>query len=47
MSLREQVRDYIRQIRRRLRLEVTARGLGACGVVALVATIAAVLGANA
>ncbi|MGH9782694.1 MAG: DUF7502 family protein, partial [Terriglobia bacterium] len=47
MSLREQVRDYIGQIRRRLRLEVTARGLGVCGIVAVVATIVAVLGANA
>ena len=55
MSLREQVRDYIGEIRRRLRLEVTARGsdlveslsLCMCGIVAVVATIVAVLGANA
>jgi hypothetical protein len=47
MSFREQVREYVQQIRRRLRFETTARGLGLCGVVALGATIAAVLGANA
>lgn len=47
MSFREQVREYVQQIRRRLRFETTARGLGLCGVVALAATIAAVLGANA
>ena len=47
MSLREQIRDYIQHVRRRLRLEVAARGLGACGVAALGATVAAVLGANA
>ena len=47
MSFREQVREYVQQIRRRLRFETTARGLGLCGLVALGATIAAVLGANA
>ena len=46
MSFREQVSRYVREIRRRLRLETTARGLGLCGVVALGATLLAVLGAN-
>ena len=47
MSLKEQIRDYVRQVRRRLRWEAASRGLAVCGVVALGATILAVLFANA
>jgi flagellar motor component MotA len=47
MSVHEQVRHYLGQVRRRLMAQSAARGLGACGVVALVATVVAVLGANA
>jgi len=43
----EQVRQYLNQIRRRLQAQKAARGLAVCGIVALTATIAAVLGANA
>ena len=47
MSIHEQVRHYLSQVRRRLRLQTAARGLGICGLIALLATILAVLGANA
>ncbi|MBI3933750.1 MAG: hypothetical protein HY316_03605 [Acidobacteria bacterium] len=47
MSVHEQVRLYLNQVRRRLQAQTAARGLAICGMVALTATIAAVLGANA
>ncbi|MBI4479502.1 MAG: hypothetical protein HY651_05725, partial [Acidobacteria bacterium] len=43
----EQVRQYLNQVRRRLQAQTAARGLAVCGMVALTATILAVLGANA
>ena len=43
----EQVRQYLSQVRRRLQAQTAARGMAVCGVVALAATILAVLGANA
>lgn len=47
MSFKEQVRNYLYQVRRRLRWEAASRGLAVSGVVALVATVLAVLFANA
>ena len=43
----EQVRRYLSDVRRRLQALTAARGLAICGVVALSATIQAVLGATA
>ena len=47
MSVREQVRDYTRRVRRRLRLETGMRGLALCGGAALLLTVILVLLANA
>ena len=46
-SMHEQVRQYLSQVRRRLLAQTAARGLAGAGVVALTATVLAVLGANA
>ena len=47
MSVKEQIQDYIRSVRRRLRWQTIARGLAVCGAGAFLLTIVAVLWANA
>ncbi|MBI4458688.1 MAG: hypothetical protein HY648_01350 [Acidobacteria bacterium] len=47
MPVKNQIRDYIRGVRRRLRWQTTARGLAICGAGAFLLTISAVLWANA
>ena len=46
MSVHEQVQRYLSEVRRRLQAQTAARGLAVAGIVALTATVLAVLGAN-
>ncbi len=47
MSVHEQVREYLQQVRRRIQWQKVAHGLGVCGIVALASTVIVVLLANA